>query len=348
LSATPETGHAWSCFPDETLSPILAMAPLPPLLILTEGDRRRGLGHLGRCLAYAEHWRRAGRPARWIVEGDDAAQAVLGREAVRWEAWQHRTQGVAAKDEVVIVDSYEAEPADLAPLARCAGLTVCLDDLERDGYPPGLVIHTSPGGLDRSGRVARWLIGPAWQPMAPAFWSVPERSPPREAPGKALVLTGGTDLRGISPLLASLIRRTLPDCEVHQVLGAGAGPAPMQPGVVQHRNVTPEALRDLMLDCDLAVSAAGQTLFQLACCGTPTIMVGVADNQARHLRQWPETGAMTAAGVWDDPNLQEKVVVRLLALQSRDARAAMSRRGRDLVDGQGVARLAGMIGSILA
>ncbi|MBG7614034.1 hypothetical protein IWC96_01905 [Brevundimonas sp. BAL450] len=324
------------------------MTPLPPLLILTEGDRRRGLGHLGRCLGYAEFWRRAGRPVRWIVDGDDAAHAVLGKETVRWETWRDRTQGLAARDEVVIVDSYDAAPAALAPLAECAGLTICLDDLERDGYPPGLVIHTSPGGLERSGRAARWLVGPAWQPMAPAFWSVPERSPPREGLGRALVLTGGTDLRGVGPALAGLIRRTLPDCEVHQVLGAGAGPAPVQPGVVQHRNVAPEALRDLMLDCDLAVSAAGQTLFQLACCGTPTIMVGVADNQTRHLREWPETGAMTAAGVWNDPTLPDQVVARLTALKSREARAAMSRRGRALVDGQGVARLARLIGSILA
>jgi len=324
------------------------MTPLPPLLILTEGDRRRGLGHLGRCLGYAEYWRRAGRPVRWLVDGDDAAHAVLGGETVRWETWQDKTQGLAARDEVVIVDSYDAAPAALAPLAECGGLTICLDDLERDGYPPGLVIHTSPGSLNRSGRPARWLIGPAWQPMAPAFWSVPERSPPPERPGRALVLTGGADLRGVGPTLAELVRRKLPDCEVHLVLGAGAGAAPVQSGVIEHRNVTPDALRDLMLDCDLAVSAAGQTLFQLACCGTPTIMVGVADNQARHLREWPATGAMTAAGVWDDPNLHDQLRARLTTLESRDARAAMSRKGRALVDGQGVARLARMIGSILA
>ncbi|MEH6663752.1 MAG: hypothetical protein V7678_02780 [Brevundimonas sp.] len=323
-------------------------APLPPLLILTEGDRRRGLGHLGRCLGYAAHWRAEGRPVRWIVDGDEAARAVLGAEAVQWRVWQDETGTVDAHGHVVIVDSYDARPQDLAPLADGARLVVCLDDLERDGYPPGLVVHSAPGPLDRSGRAARWLIGPAWQPMPPAFWRVPERPPARPVLGRVLVLTGGTDLRNLGPGLAGLVRGRLPQARIDVVLGAGAAATPFPDGVILHRNLAPEALRDLMLACDAAVSAAGQTLFQLARCGAPTIMVGVAGNQARHLREWPRTGAMTSAGDWDAPGLHDRIAAHLEALASPDLRAAMSRCGQAAVDGQGVARLAREVRGSLA
>ncbi|MFN3816878.1 hypothetical protein [Brevundimonas sp.] len=316
------------------------MALLPPLLILSEGDHRRGLGHLGRCLGYAAHWRREGRPVRWIVDGDEAARVVLRTEAVQWLAWQSQVQAIAAEGHLVIVDSYEATPQALALLAASAALVVCLDDLEHDHYPPGLVIHSSPGDLDRSGRAARWLIGPRWQPMPPAFWRIPERAPSPPRIGRALVLTGGTDLRGLGAGVAGLIRRTLPDCQVDLVLGAGARDSAPPDGVVVHRNLAAKALRDLMLACDVAVSAAGQTLFQLARCGAPTIMVGVADNQARHLREWPRTDAMASAGDWDAPGLHDRIAAHIEALASPERREAMSRCGRAAVDGQGVARLA--------
>jgi len=325
------------------------MTPLPPLLILTEGDHRRGLGHLGRCLGYAAHWRQDGRPVRWIVDGDAAARTVLRTETVQWRAWQDQIRTIGAEGQVVIVDSYDATPQALTPLAASAALVVCLDDLERDDYPPGLVVHGSPGALDRSGRAARWLIGPRWQPMPPAFWAVPDRAPASARIDRALVLTGGTDLRGLGADVAGLIRRTLPDCRVDLVLGAGAMPAAAAPeGVILHRNLAPDALRDLMLACDVAVSAAGQTLFQLARCGAPAVMIGVADNQARHLREWPRTGAMTSAGDWDAPDLHDRIVTRLEALASPDLRAAMSRCGQAAVDGQGVARLAQEVRGSLA
>ena len=64
------------------------MTRLPDLVILTEGDWARGLGHLGRCLGYARQWRRMGREVLWIVDGDDAARRFLEDETVVWRRWQ--------------------------------------------------------------------------------------------------------------------------------------------------------------------------------------------------------------------------------------------------------------------
>ena len=64
------------------------MTRLPDLVILTEGDWARGLGHLGRCLGYARHWRLVGRQVLWIVDGDEAARRFLEGETVIWRQWQ--------------------------------------------------------------------------------------------------------------------------------------------------------------------------------------------------------------------------------------------------------------------
>lgn len=325
------------------------MTRLPDLVILTEGDWARGLGHLGRCLGYARQWRRLDREVLWIVDGDDAARRFLEGEAVVWRRWQDDGDIPEVENAVAIADSYGASPVALHAIARRAAAAVYLDDLELDDYPPGLVVHSAPGPLDRSGRRAEWLIGPAWQPMPSAFWTVAERKRVSDRIGSVLILVGGTDLRDLGGRLAALAHRVFPDSRIHLVRGAGArGEVPDSGAITVHRALPPEALRDLMLDADLAISAAGQTLYQLARCGVPTLMVGVADNQARHLREWPHTGAMLSAGMWDAPDLDDRLLEGLQSMKSAEVRTAMSAAGQRAVDGQGARRLAEHIGRIRA
>ena len=325
------------------------MTRLPDLVILTEGDWARGLGHLGRCLGYARQWRRMGREVLWIVDGDGAARRFLEDETVVWRRWQDDGDIPEVADAVAIADAYGASPVALDAIAGRAAAAVYLDDLELDDYPPGLVVHSAPGPLDRSGRRAEWLIGPAWQPMPSAFWTVAQRKPVAETIGSVLILVGGTDLRDLGGRLAALARSAYPKSRIHLVRGAGArGEVPDSGAVTVHRALPPEALRDLMLGADLALSAAGQTLYQLARCGVSTLMIGVADNQAKHLRQWPGTGAMLSAGMWDAPGLDDRILHGLESLKPAGVRAAMSAAGQTAVDGRGAARLAERIGHILA
>ena len=69
-------------------------------------------------------------------------------------------------------------------------------------------------------------------------------------------------------------------------------------------------------------------------------MIGVADNQAKHLREWPRTGAMLSAGMWDVAGLDSRVLEGLEFMKPASVRAAMSAAGQVTVDGQGAARLA--------
>ena len=60
---------------------------------------------------------------------------------------------------------------------------------------------------------------------------------------------------------------------------------------------------------DLAVSAAGQTLYELAQMGVPTIAIQVADNQKDNIEGWLKAGFIHFAGEWDDAKLVENLTV---------------------------------------
>ena len=61
-----------------------------------------------------------------------------------------------------------------------------------------------------------------------------------------------------------------------------------------HENVTD--LSFLMRDCDLAVSAAGTTLYELCALGVPAVSFTMADNQLTAARAFADAGAIPCAG----------------------------------------------------
>lgn len=310
------------------------MSRLPYLVILTEGDAARGLGHVVRCSAYGQGWRARGGEVRWILDGDDRAAGVAAETGpVRRQPWQSGPLPDIAPDEVALVDSY-ALSQDLAEgvLGR-AHQTVFIDDLGCLAYPGGLVVSPAVQRADRAG-AAEWLMGPRWQPLRPAFRTVPKRLAVSDEVRRVLVILGGTDVRSLSARVVSVVRRVLPEAAIDVL-----GPALAEPGVTGYLDCDAAAVARLMAQADLAISAGGQTIFELAACGTPTVMIAVAANQAANLALWPSLAGFEAAGAWDDPDLDQQIVRAVMALAPSARRAGITARAQRAVDGGGVDRL---------
>ncbi len=96
-----------------------------------------------------------------------------------------------------------------------------------------------------------------------------------------------------------------------------------------------------MLKADLAISAGGQTLYELAAAGTPTVAIQVADNQAPSVRALVAKGTVYMGGCVGEAQLLDRVseVVKML-LADNDTRARMIAAGQQLLDGQGARRIA--------
>jgi UDP-2,4-diacetamido-2,4,6-trideoxy-beta-L-altropyranose hydrolase len=96
-----------------------------------------------------------------------------------------------------------------------------------------------------------------------------------------------------------------------------------------------------MLAAGLAISGGGQTTFELAATGTPTVAIRLADNQTLTLETLAEAGALIQAGDAGDPALADAVAAAVERLiKDGDRRLEMSERARAAVDGQGAARVA--------
>jgi UDP-4-amino-4,6-dideoxy-N-acetyl-beta-L-altrosamine N-acetyltransferase len=99
-------------------------------------------------------------------------------------------------------------------------------------------------------------------------------------------------------------------------------------------------MRDVMLESDIAISACGQTLYELARVGVPTVAVAVAENQMNNAEGWREAGFIEYAGRREETDLIDSVARGIRALLPRREREKRSRRGLLHVDGLGPRRIA--------
>lgn len=162
---------------------------------------------------------------------------------------------------------------------------------------------------------------------------------------RILVTLGGSDPENVTLRVAEALGRCrLRRRKVHIVVGSN--------------NPHYESLRSLLVDdrrfqlhadvadmsslmdrAEVAVSAAGSTVWELACRGVPSVLLVLADNQVSVARAAARQGIgvnlgwhhQVAAGHLAD------VVERLC--RSPDERQAMGRRGQRLIDGQGASRV---------
>ncbi len=302
-------------------------APILNAVILTEAGSGIGLGHLARCVGLFDALEECGCACEIVVAGDAPSHIVGNREAhsMGWRA-EARVAEVVGGNDIAVVDSYEASRAIYEAIAGTVPVVVYLDDYDRLPYPPGIVVNGSRVSDARvrdrhSGSTA--LLGTQYQLLRSPFWSVPERSVRAEV-RRILLLSGGADAGAMREVMASILRVAYPDV----LLDVADSP----------RNA--EAIRDAMLAADVAVTAAGQTLYELAASGTPAVAVCVADNQIPQARELEHAGVLQLAGVWGDPEVPARVVRLLEVLWGPRERAAMAAAGRRLVDGAGARRVA--------
>lgn len=193
------------------------------------------------------------------------------------------------------------------------------------------------------------LLGASYVPLRNEFQNLPKRIV-KEHATDILISTGGSDPEHIAKKMVEYIvknNRKLAIFYFHFVIGA------MNPdkndieniiGAIE--NVTLysnlKTISGLMQKCDLAISAAGSTLYELCATQTPTITYILADNQILGAEEFARQGIMQYVGDARELKcfLPEKLMstMRYLAGEYKE-RIIISQLQREVVDGRGAYRI---------
>jgi UDP-2,4-diacetamido-2,4,6-trideoxy-beta-L-altropyranose hydrolase len=327
------------------------------LVLRADAGLAIGTGHVMRCLALAQAWRAAGgRPA--FVSRIDAPALTARLAAEGFEVHDVAAPAGSPDDAEVTRRAFAAEwivtdgrafgPAYHAILRTAGARVLAIDDagtaerVEAD-LTLNQNLHADAGLYPRVAPHAELLLGSSFVLLRDEFLEtsrVPR--PTRAGPIAVLVTLGGADPGNhTADVLGALQRIEAVSLEVTVVLGAGRaddGPVPSgrHPVRVVRRA---DDMASLMAAADLAVTAGGTTVWELAFMGVPSLVGTVAPVEELLVRGLRAAGLFVDLGPFD--RLDAGTLARAVERLAHDpaARAAMRDRVRAAVDGRGRERV---------
>ena len=355
------------------------------IYIRADANPNIGMGHIMRCLSIADAFTSAENSVCFVL-ADDTVQSLVqsrGYETIILHS-DYRAMDAElsfwpyATIKLVIVDSYFVTANYLRSLQNrmkeSGGKLIYLDDVYAFPYPVDVLINynayasqSSYIDLYRDSTVPQLILGPTYAPLRSMFRNIPKRMQ-KEQVKNILISTGGSDeLHLALALLQGIMSKEARGIEYHFLLGAMNADKEKikklskgRDNIVLHENVTD--MKSLIESVDLAISAAGSTLYEISACGVPLITYSLADNQIPGAEAFEKLGLAVNVGDLRDPESIDPALVmsgtlssdaaeRILAAaedlsNDYERRVSMGTRMQELIDGYGgdrtVQRIAGM------
>ncbi len=252
----------------------------------------------------------------------------------------------------VLVDSYYVTNAYLACL-QSYGRVYLMDDMQEEKFDVTCVINYNAFAdhaiYERlyAGTDTRLLLGASYVPLREGFFN--RHYQVKDRVEDVLVTTGGGDVDNIACKVLQAIEGS--GINYHVVVGQ-YNPhyeevkelARSRRGLWVHHDVAD--MPELMLKCDLAVTAGGTTVYELAALGIPFLCFSYARNQEALASYIGDKQIAGFCGAYHKE--PQKVLKNLAGLfreycASGELRLRAHSREKEMVDGLGAGRLAGIL-----
>lgn len=348
-----------------------------------------GTGHVVRCATLAEALQQrgvevsfacvaeTGHMSDWLTSRGFMVHPLADYSA---EAFTGLLATLSVHPDWLVVDHYQLDKAWETAVRPAVGRIFVIDDLARDAHDCDALLNQN--SLDAVAVVARYqsllpatahrLLGPEYALLRPSFVDARQalRSSQyrqRRRHGTArrlLVFMGGTDPRGETMRVLSALERpelaeTVAPVEVDVIVGEGNPERELIAQRCNRRNnwrfhCQTDAMADLMLEADFAVTAGGVTTWEKLCVGLPSAVIAVAENQFAVSLEVASVGAQVFLGrppvLPNAENLASVPIASDAAIQSalfkwlsqanEKKRHDMAQKALFLVDGRGTERVA--------
>ncbi len=245
----------------------------------TKGNHKQGMGDVTGSIAIAEEMRRRGLSPSFIVDNDQEALSAVQKAGFPTKGIAHGSEHSAwdkGQFDIVIVNQLNT-PFEQLSIIR--GHCRCLVTIDDTGEASRRLadLRINPLYYDECA-----YCDPGYIPLHPLVQAAHEESKAiRETIGRILVTLGGSDTYGLTPQILDSLSGYQSEIEIAVIIGPAFKHDKELNAVLSSksgkfnilRSLDTEAMCKWMQWADLAVCAGGNTLFELACCGTPAVVV---------------------------------------------------------------------------
>jgi UDP-2,4-diacetamido-2,4,6-trideoxy-beta-L-altropyranose hydrolase len=342
---------------------------LGTILIRADANVEKGTGHVMRCLALAQGWQDAGgRAAFAMAESPAAIRQRLAAENIEvHEVRQAAGTGEDANRTAelaqacgatwIVVDGYSFGIEYRRRIKNAGMKLLWIDDNGDAAYcfadmVVNQNVHAGESLYASREAECRLLLGPRYAMLRREFdawrgWKREINAVGISAVGsKVLITMGGSDRENVTLAVVEALQAvSIANLEAVVVVGGSnphfesiADAAESFHGKIRvERNAANMA--ELMAWADIAVSAAGSTCWEMCLLGLPAILIDVAENQRPIAEGLARLAVSIHAGSSENVSSEKMAADIEGLLLSAECRSAMSRRGRELVDGEGSRRV---------
>ena len=340
-------------------------------IVRADGNAKIGAGHMMRCLTIADALSAQRNESKEIlfVCGDEQSAELAGNRGYKvfvlesesgnleteLSLWP-RIPEIEKEPNEILVDSYFVTDRYLREIGKYGRVTL-LDDMGEKCFPVRRIINYNafadrPHYVELYGNTDTELIlGSAYVPLRPQFHR--KSHCVRERAENVLITTGGGDNDNIAGRILKRVEGEAGDgLDYHLIIG-NFNPhfeemrtlGEQYDNIHIHHNV--QDMAGLMEQCDLAITAGGSTVYELAALGVPFVCFSYAENQEKLTDFLRREGIALAAGAYhkDPEGVLNRIAEQVTALiNNRELRDRCSLRERKLTDGLGAERLAEVLG----
>lgn len=323
------------------------------ILIITEANEIVASGHLMESIALYRELIKKGVEVCILVNSD--IPEFFGELLRDYNYSQYCKTLDDGKEDIIrhlINNKYDVIVTDLREIKNCqlkyikkrlTGKTICLDEwgnrfLECDVIVNNMADKRFWNYKDSTSKI---YTGPEFLILSEKLECYHKKEKIINEKIKKIVISmGGVDKNNNTKRIVDVLKDTTKYESVDVVLGGGYKWDEEITAVVEnisnyriHKNI--DYLFDLFYEADLVFSAGGNTMYELAAIGTPTIIIPTMEHEKINGKAFEKKGFSHVV------KLEE--VTNIIANMSKEHRNKESLAGKDLVDGYGLKRISNII-----
>lgn len=329
------------------------------VLIVTEANKTVASGHLMECIEIANVLSDSGYRVSFMVN-DDMSQDFRVRIPVPYIAYKHDLETgkqdicvMASGNNVdLVIFNFRSIEDQLLQYIRkdFHGTVLCIDELGHRHLSCDIIVNPMIDSYYHEYMDSKAMIyaGPEYLVLPRSLLDFHKRekiiSPQIQ---RVCVSMGGVDPFGTTLKLAEWLPQILQGVKIDLILGGGFQYASDLERIIAHnedvavyRNI--DYIYELFFSADLAFCAGGNTLHELACIGTPTVVIPSMPHEVRNGEAFERRGFGICLSITH--NVMESEVTRAIKEISEDfVRKEYMKHGKQIVTGTGADNISDIV-----
>ena len=333
------------------------MPPKKDMIILTEGGRENGFGHITRCISIANAFQSKGVNINFIVHGDNSVKSLLSDfkySIYNWIDGFNKIELLVKDSLLVLIDSIQVSNKKIINISKLDTVVIHIDDDEqRNIINSGFILdwtinRESSFKLSERKSKVTYLLGSKYTPLRSAFYGNYTKFIINDTISQIMITFGGSDIRNMTPRILNMLVDYYPKVRKKVVIGDGCYNINYIKSFSDENtsfvfDASAHTMVKIMNESDIAIASGGQTLYELAKVGIPTIAIILVENAMHDTNGWEKAGFLKNAGWYCDKEIIKNVYKEIIHLQSKIERKRMSDNGARFIGKNGANLLAGTI-----